>query len=134
VRTLVDTSVWSLALRKKGPSDHPAVLTLTRLLEEGREVALTGIVLQEVLQAFRAETTFRRMVRYLDAFPLLKADGEHFVAAAGLHRRCAAGGITASTTDCLIAALAIAHECILLSTDADFEHIARVSPLQCLAW
>lgn len=132
MRALVDTSVWSLALRKKGPADHAAVRELTRILEEDRDVVLTGIILQEILQGFRADTTFRRLVRYLEGFPLLATDRSHYVGAAELHRLCAANGISASTTDCQIAALAIDHGCALLTTDTDFEHIAGLSPLRLL--
>jgi len=45
MRVLVDTSVWSLALRKKGPVDHPAVRALSSLLLAGEDVFLVGVVL-----------------------------------------------------------------------------------------
>ena len=59
MRVLVDTSVWSLALRKKGPTDHPSVRALSSLLLAGEDVFLVGLVLQEVLQAFRSEKQFQ---------------------------------------------------------------------------
>lgn len=127
---LVDTSVWSLALRKKGPADHPAVRRLHEVLhDDNREIYLTGIILQEVLQAFRADTTFQDMRRQMDAFPLLFLDRGQYVEAARLHRLCASKGITASTTDCLIAVAAIVHECRLLTTDKDFSLLAQHSTL-----
>jgi predicted nucleic acid-binding protein len=130
VRILVDTSVWSLALRKAGPADHPAVRRLTSLLEDGADVVLTGIILQEVLQAFRSESAFRRMARYLEPFPLLPMGWDDLVAAARLHRRCAANGVTATTVDCQIATAAIRNDCALLTADEDFRRIARVSELR----
>jgi len=125
VRVLVDTSIWSLALRKKGPADHPGVLKLTELLREGEEVLLTGTILQEILQAFRADTTFRRVARYLEPFPLLPLERSDYVAAARIHRDCAEKGVSASTADCQIAAAAIRHRCALLTADRDFERMAR---------
>ena len=129
MRVLVDTSVWSLALRKKGPVDHPAVRGLSSLLEANEDVVLTGIILQEVLQAFRSETTFRTVARHLAPFPLLRLDRADYVGAAALHRRCAGKGVAVSTADCQIAAAAIRHGCRLLTADADLERIARLSDL-----
>ena len=124
MRVLVDTSVWSLALRKQGPADHPAVERLAQLLRDGEDIFLTGTILQEILQAFRVESTFRRMVRHFEPFPLLQVDRLDHVAAARLHRVCAQKGLGASTIDCQIAVAAIRHGCALLSTDRDFERMA----------
>jgi predicted nucleic acid-binding protein len=132
VRVLVDTSVWSLALRKKGPVDHPAVGRLSSLLHSNEDVFLTGLILQEVLQAFRSDTSFRTIVRHLEPFPLLELERSGFIAAADLHRRCAAKGVSASTADCQIAAAAIRNDCVLLTADRDFERMARVSELRLL--
>lgn len=130
MRILVDTSVWSLALRKRGPEDHPAVHKLTRLLDDGERVLLTPILLQEILQAFPDESTFRRLVSYFQPFELLPVDRDEAVAAARLHRTCTKRGIAASTTDCAIAAAAMIADCPLLTTDRDFERIAEVSELR----
>ena len=132
MRVLVDTSVWSLALRKKGPADHPAVASLTELLRAGEDVCLIGLVLQEVLQAFRSEASYRTILRHLEPFPLLALERNDHVRSAALHRRCAARGIAASTADCRIASAAIGHGCQLLSADGDFELIERVSDLELL--
>ncbi|MHB8565267.1 MAG: PIN domain-containing protein, partial [Acidiferrobacteraceae bacterium] len=48
----VDTSVWSLALRRDTPADHPAVAVLRKALMDGDTLVITGIVLQELLQGF----------------------------------------------------------------------------------
>ncbi len=127
---LVDTSVWSLSLRKRGPADHPAVRQLTTDLQEDRDVVLTGLILQEILQAFRNDVTFKRLVDYFEGFPLLEIQRADYISAARLHRRCASRGIVASTADCLIAAAALAYGCSLLTTDKDFELMAGVSELK----
>ncbi len=130
MRVLVDTSVWSLALRKKSPVDHPAVDRLSSLVLDNEDVFLTGLVLQEVLQAFRSEASFRTIVRHLEPFPLLELGRTDCISAASLHRRCAAKGVSVSTADCQIALAAIRHECLLLTADRDFERIARLSDLK----
>jgi predicted nucleic acid-binding protein len=60
--------------------------------------------------------------------PVLVLDRSDYLAAARLHRRCAARGLSASTVDCQIAQAAIAHGCILLTADADFRFIEKVAP------
>ena len=130
MRVLVDTSVWSLSLRKRGPTDHPTVGKLMTLLQADEDVVLTGLILQEILQAFRSHSTFRRVARSLEPFPLLDLERRDYIAAASLHRSCAARGVSVSTADCQIAIASIRHDCLLLSADRDFERIARLSDLR----
>lgn len=132
MRVLVDTSVWSLALRKRGPTDHPAVAKLIALLDAGEDVYLLGIILQELLQGFRDERTHRRLSSRLAPFALLPLERHHYGAAARLRVRCLMRGVTSSTIDALIASAAIEHRCWLLTADSDFSHIARVSSLKLL--
>lgn len=132
MRVLVDTSVWSLALRRGGPTDHPTVRKLGAILERGEDVFILGIILQEVLQGFRSERTAERLNRRLEPFDLLPLERRHYAAAARLRRRCVSRGVTPSTIDSLIASAAIAHRCRLLTSDDDFEHIARVTRLRLL--
>jgi predicted nucleic acid-binding protein len=100
------------------------------LLRANEGVFLTGLILQEILQAFRADSDFRRVVARLEPFPLLELKRDDWIAAARLHRRCAAKGLTVSTVDCEIAAAAIRHDCVLLTADRDFQRIAKVSRLK----
>jgi predicted nucleic acid-binding protein len=132
VKVLVDTSVWSRAFRRDGDKNHPAAMRLSRIVGKA-DVVLTGVILQEVLQGFRSDATFRRLARDLEPFPLLQLDRRDYVAAARLRRTCAAAGVTASTIDCQIAAAAIEHRCVLFALDRDFDRIARHSALQLLA-
>lgn len=130
MRILVDTSVWSLSLKKGAPKDHPQVIQLRDLILRDQEVFITGIILQETLQSFRDDVTFQRIRTYLEAFPMLILERSQAVLAANLHRRCASKGIAASTTDTQIAAMAIAYDCSMLSADKDFEYIARHTDLR----
>ena len=129
---LVDTSVWSLLFRKKGSADHPEVYILTSLLRQTEDVALTGSILQEILQAFRSETEFRRVSGFFEPFPIIGLERDDFITAAKLHRQCASNGVAASTVDCQIAVAAIRNGYLLLTADKDFEHIAKHSQLKLL--
>ena len=69
MRILVDTSVWSLALRRKGAhAAPPLVAVLTELVQEGRAV-LMGAVRQELLSGVRTRVQFERLRLHLRAFP-----------------------------------------------------------------
>lgn len=126
----MDTSVWSLALRKGGPADHPLVAKLHTFLASGEDLFLASVILQEILQAYRSEATAHKVAHYLEPFPLLEMDRGAIKAAARLFRHCRSEGITASTIDCHIAAAAIEHSCALLTADRDFERVATVSELR----
>ncbi len=130
MRVLVDTSVWSQALGRYGPADHPAVKKLSTLLEDKEDVHLIGLILQEILQAFRSERVLSKVAEYLEPVPLLDFQRDDYVAAARLHRVCASKGVSATTADCQVATAAIRHDCLLLTSDRDFELIARHSSLK----
>ena len=130
MRVLVDTSVWSLALRKKGPVDHTSVKKLSALLVKEEDIVITGTILQEVLQAFRSPATVKKVKERFEAIPLLVLDRADYAEAAAIHRRCASKGIAASTTDCQIAQAAIRNDCFLLTADKDFEYIVLHSSLK----
>ena len=57
---LVDTSVWSLSLRKDGPANHPAAKKLQSLLLDTQNIVLIGIILQEILQGFKHEGAYTK--------------------------------------------------------------------------
>jgi len=128
---VVDTSVWSMALRKEPPSYSQHIQTLTSMLSQGR-VVLIGIVLQEVLQGIRSQKRFEEIKAHIDALPFLSLGREDYIEAARMWNLCRAKGVQASTTDCLIAAACIQHNCALLTCDKDFEHIARHCELRLL--
>jgi predicted nucleic acid-binding protein len=132
LKILVDTSAWSLALRRKGTPTHPAAAALGRLIDEDQDICITGPILQEVLQGFRSDSQLRRALSLLAHVPLLPLAREDYVSAARLLGRCASRGIAATTIDCQIAAAAINHGCQLLTADEDFKHIAKVCRLKLL--
>lgn len=125
----VDTSVWSLALRRDRP-DHPAVDFLADALHRGTGVYLTGLVLQELLQGFAGARAREAILERFAALPLLVPDRDDHVAAADLRSACRRRGVQVGTIDALLARLCLRHDLLMLTTDRDFEHLARHVPLR----
>ena len=121
---LVDTSVWSLALRRDRPPNHPAVAGLTTALESDL-VVTTGLIVQELLQGFLPERTHTEIRRRFGALAAVQPTRDDHIAAAELRNSCRRAGVQLGTLDALIAQLCITHDLELLSADRDFEHAAR---------
>jgi predicted nucleic acid-binding protein len=126
---LVDTSVWSVALRRDAPPPSREVEALQAAVERG-DVCLLGVILQEVLQGFPSAHRTRRLVEYLSPFPLLAMNRADYVYAAEIRNHCRAKGLAISTIDAQIAAAAINYGCALLTLDRDFAGLARHFPLR----
>ena len=129
MNVFVDTSVWSLALRRSPPSRAPEVELLASCLKHGDLVVSTGIVLQELLQGFQGPRAKKAIIKELSLLPMITPDIEDHIDAAGLRNRCRRRGVQIGTIDALIAQLCIRHELPLLTTDQDFEAISRYCPL-----
>ncbi len=127
MKGLVDTSVWSLALRRRTPA-HSAVDELRRLLAGGR-VALVGPVRQEVLSGIRDRAAFQQLRDLLRAFSDEPIIAEDYERAAECFNSCRAKGIQGSNTDFLLCAVAERYRMPILTTDEDFLEFARVLPV-----
>ena len=126
---LIDTSVWSLALRRDAPDTTPEVAELGRALGSGDPVFTTGLVLQELLQGFRGPRSRDAIVERLAALPFLMPQRGDHIAAADLRNDCRRRGLQVGTIDALLAQLCIRSELTLLTTDTDFLRIAGHHPL-----
>jgi predicted nucleic acid-binding protein len=129
---LVDTSVLVDFLRGR---DTAATVVLERLLRDEAPVALSPIIVQEVLQGAADAREWRRLERYLDTQDLLvpRDPRATHIAAARIYFDCRRRGITLrSTIDCLVAQIALEHDAALLHHDRDYLAIARVRPLALL--
>jgi predicted nucleic acid-binding protein len=120
VSLLVDTSVWSLALRRDAPPDVPEVRALRDALAGGEIVATTGVILQELLQGVIPERARTQIIEMFAALEYLTPSREDHVAAAGVRNTLRSAGVQVGTIDALIAHLAIAGDHTLLTTDNDF--------------
>ena len=125
MRVLVDTSVWSLALRRKDGGDGKEARVLKKLIEQGEDIFLIGIVLLEIFQGIKRSDQFQALKKYFEPFPLIELSREDYVRAAALKNDLIKKGIQASTIDALIASTAVARGCVLFTADSDFFHIAK---------
>jgi predicted nucleic acid-binding protein len=129
MKVVVDTSVWSLALRRDTTSADPFVHELRELVREFR-VQMMGPIRQELLSGIRLRGQFVRLKERLRAFPDLELDVEDYERAAEFFNTARAKGIQGSNTDFLICAAAERRDMSILTTDADFELFRRHLPIQ----
>ncbi len=125
----VDTSVWSLALRRDSGDDVREVRFLRAAIDRGESVFTTGLVIQEVLQGFDGPGDRRRIIDDLSELPFIVPDWEDHVEAAGLRNACRRRGVQVGTIDVLMAQLCLRHGLDMLTTDRDFQGVSRVCGL-----
>lgn len=123
---LVDTSIWVAVLRRKDPLDLTSVVAFD-------DIVTCLPVVQEVLQGFKDERTYRIAKDSMRSLPTLD-DPLHFEvfdSAVELYRAARRAGVTVrSSIDCLIATSALRHDVGVLHFDRDYTALARVSPLR----
>jgi predicted nucleic acid-binding protein len=93
----VDTSVWSLALRRDAPPDVPEVMALRDALGGGEIIATTGVILQELLQGVVPERTRKQIAEMFAALEYLSPSREDHVAAAGVRNLLRSAGVQVGT-------------------------------------
>jgi len=124
---LVDTSIWSLALRRSSISGAE-VLTLKSLIADGR-IEIIGAIRQEVLSGIRNPEQFVRLRDYLRAFPNLELEEVDYEIAAEFYNTCRSNGVQGSNTDFLISAVAYRRSYGIMTTDRDFALFRKYIPI-----
>lgn len=129
---VVDTSVWIDVLRG---TDSQEARRCVELIEDGAPIALTEVVLTEILQGVSSERQARAVERRLRAFPILTLESiDDFVLAAELYRTARSNGVTIrKTLDCLIAAPCVRAGAPILHADSDFDRLASCTALRVFA-
>ncbi|MBI5557681.1 MAG: PIN domain-containing protein [Deltaproteobacteria bacterium] len=128
MKIIVDTCVWSLALRRNESQSSYLVDELSELISEVR-VQLVGPIRQELLSGVKSKVQFNMLKKHLSAFsdlPLLSSD---FELAAEFFNLARSKGIQGSNTDFIICSLAYNHKMSIFTTDRDFESYASVLPI-----
>jgi predicted nucleic acid-binding protein len=126
---VVDTSVWIDVLND---TPAPQAQRCVQLIESGQPIALTDVILTEVLQGLRSDREAALVERHLRAFPILRLqDLDDFVLAGRLYRAARRAGVTIrKSLDCLIAAPCVRTGAPLLHADEDFDRLATCTPLR----
>lgn len=130
---LVDTPIWSLALRR-GEADlsgrQRAVRgALEELIAEGRAVLL-GVIRQEILSGIREEVQYHRLRKSLRAFPDVNLTVEDFEEAARIHNICRSRGVAGGAVDFLICAAALRRNWPIFTLDQDFLQYNQHVPIK----
>jgi predicted nucleic acid-binding protein len=127
----VDTCVWSVAFRRRQESaDIPIINQLKILIEKEESLIVPGIVFQELLSGLKEEAQFNRMYQLITGFTILLANESQHKLVAQIANNCRRNGVVTSTSDCLIAAMAISYNAQLLTTDKDFSYMANYCDLK----
>jgi hypothetical protein len=132
MNVLVDTSIWSLALRRKTESLNAGekflVAELSELIREGR-ARLIGLVRQELLSGTKTTEHYEKLRLHLHSFPDEPIGTSDHEEAAKAGNQCRGKGIVVSIVDILLCAVAISREWAIFTTDPDFTNYAKVLPI-----
>lgn len=132
-KVIVDTSVWSLALRRRAEQlspDESTLVTRLRALMIDDLVVMLGPIRQELLSGIRSERAFETLRSRLTPFSDEPLTSHDYVRAADMSNRCRRAGIAGSAVDLLICAVAADRGASILTTDRDFVRYANVLPVR----
>jgi len=129
MKIIVDTCIWSLALRRNDPGASYLVEELTELISEVR-VQLIGPIRQELLSGIKSKAQFNKLKKYLAAFPDLPLLSGDFEVAAEFFNLARGKGIQGSNTDFMICSLAHRHHMAIFTADQDFALYSSVLPIK----
>ena len=129
---LVDTSIWSLSIRrhemKLNPRQHRLRAELAQLISEGR-ARIIGSIRQELLSGIRDHTKFEVVRNTMRALPDVSLSEGDYEEAARVSNLLRSKGVAGSPIDCLICAVAIGRGFAVFTADDDFRHYARHLPI-----
>ncbi len=125
MKVLVDTPIWSYALRSKNNEYQNEVDALTSLIRDQRTI-IVGPIRQEILSGYSDPSKFRLIKEKLSYFvntPIWDSDYE---LAAEFSNKCRKKGIQGSHIDFLICAVAYRIDIPVFTNDKDFEHYRNI--------
>jgi predicted nucleic acid-binding protein len=128
MKVLVDTCIWSYALRHKNPNLEIEI-KLKEIIKDGRLVII-GPIRQEVLSGISKETQFESLRDHLSPFEDVPLTSQHFIKAAEFNNSCLKKGIQGSTTDFLICSVAYLENLQIFTNDLDFNNYKKHLPIE----
>lgn len=131
MKLLVDTSVWSLALRRKNavslsPEEQKLKAKLTEAIQDGR-VAMIGLIRQELLSGIKEQAQFEKVKSALAPFLDEQIDTADYEHAARLYNECRSQGFEVGPVDMLICAVAMRRNWQVLSNDSGLKQCLAVA-------
>lgn len=135
MRVLVDTTIWSLAFRRRSAGRNSEEARLVKTWEElvrDDRIVLLGLIRQEMLSGIAERLQFERLRDALSAFLDETILTNDHVRAAEHFNRCRGARIAGSPVDFLITAVAERLSVPIFTTDLDFSRFARHLPISLL--
>ena len=134
MRALVDTTIWSLALRRRSRSlsarERTLVAEWRRLVEAGL-ATIVGPIRQEVLSGIRRVEDFERLCDHLAGFDCLELRLDDYDQAARFHNTLRSKGVAGTSVDLLICAVANRYDLPVFTTDKDFARYVHYLSIRC---
>jgi predicted nucleic acid-binding protein len=125
---IVDTCIWSLALRGKTPRNQKVVEELTSLIKENR-AKIIGLIRQEILSGYSDFARYEKLRNKLRAFPNEQVIDVDYESAAEYSNMCRRKGIQGSHADFLICAVSTRLKMKIYTSDRDFNHYSKHLPI-----
>ena len=129
MKVIVDTSIWSVALRKNDNIESDIITELKELINELR-IIMIGPIRQELLSGIKSEDQFKKLKSYLRTFSDYIIHSEDYELAAQYFNQCRREGIQGSNTDFLICSIAVNNSWQIFTTDQDFQNFKNIIPIQ----
>ena len=128
MKVLVDTCIWSLALRRDQNDKDSLVFTLRELINDVR-VQLIGPIRQEILSGIKSKNQFEQLKSYLSAFPDLPLQTQDYELAAEYFNINRQKGMQGFNTDFLICAVSSRYQIPIFTCDNDFISYKKNVPI-----
>ncbi len=129
MKVIVDTSIWSLALRRSKAQENKYVEELEELIKEVR-AQLIGPVRQELLNGIKSEKQFRVLKKHLRSFKDLDIETVDYELASEFFNIARKNGIQGSNTDFLLCTISTRLRMPIFTTDKDFLNFQTVLPIE----
>jgi predicted nucleic acid-binding protein len=125
---IVDTCIWSIALRRQNTSTSISH-SLSRLIE-ANEIVMLGAIRQEILSGIRNPAQFEKLRDRLRGFVDVRVTLQDYELAAEYFNLCRRKGVQGSNTDFLICAVSSRLAATIWTMDRDFENFQQYLPIE----
>lgn len=132
MKVLVDTPIWSYALRSQKVGFELHVQEFETLIADQR-VLIIGPIRQEVLSGYSDTKKFKKLNQKLSYFENTPIVDEDYIQAAKFSNLCRKKGVQGSHIDFLLCAVAYRLQAKIFTTDNDFGHYQKHLPVTLFA-
>jgi len=130
MRILVDTSVWSLALRKKDKTiEEESIISYFIDIVRDLKLVIIGPIRQEILSGISNKIRFEDLKSKISVFEDFRVETNDYELAAQLYNECRSKGLQGSHIDFLICSVSINNQMSILTLDKDFEKYQKFVPI-----